>query len=236
MFAVFPKHRQTQCPFKRSIVNLKMSPYRKRLFFYVLCIITAGFLVLTALVYFFPESGADKEFSEEIQEHHHPLLDSLMKAISLVGTFPYSFIMVVSAALIFLIAKFKKEALFICLSGCSWLVSSSLKIIINRPRPTEDVVRIIEKAKRQSFPSGHVLFYVVFFGFVILLMYHLKNIPKALRIGVGLFSLFMIFTIPISRIYLGAHWFSDVLGGFLVGMFCLLFLSYFYLKKPEQHS
>jgi undecaprenyl-diphosphatase len=136
--------------------------------------------------------------------------------------------------LLFLLFKFKKEALFICFTGVSGLVSSSLKILINRPRPTEDVVRILEETKRQSFPSGHVLFYVLFFGFLTLLMYHLKTIPKSFRICLGLFFLFMIFTVPLSRVYLGAHWFTDVLGGFLLGMLCLLILSYFYLRKGNR--
>jgi undecaprenyl-diphosphatase len=112
------------------------------------------------------------------------------------------------------------------------LVSSALKILINRPRPTEDVVRILEKAKRQSFPSGHVLFYVLFFGFLALLMYHLKNIPKYIRLIIGIIAVFLIFTVPLSRVYLGAHWFTDVLGGFLLGILSLLILSYLYLRKP----
>ncbi|MFD2161981.1 phosphatase PAP2 family protein [Paradesertivirga mongoliensis] len=159
-----------------------------------------------------------------------------MRGISVFGSFPYSFSMVVATAVLFLIFKFKKEALFICLTGCSWLVSSSIKIIVDRPRPTEDLVRIVEEANRKSFPSGHVLFYVVFFGFLTLLMYHLKSIPKTLRAVIGIASLFLIFSVPVSRIYLGAHWFTDVLGGFLLGIACLLTLSFYYLKKPDQET
>lgn len=209
-----------------------MSPYRKRLLFYVLGIIALGFIILTLLISIFPKSVIDREFSEEIQEYQHPLLDLLMKAISAVGVFPYSFIMIAVTALIFLLFKLRKEALFICFTGVSGVVSSSLKILINRPRPTENLVRIIEETKRQSFPSGHVLLYVLFFGFLTLLMYHLKIIPKSIRIFIGCLSLFLIFTVPVSRVYLGAHWFSDVLGGFMLGMLCLLILSYFYLRKP----
>jgi len=210
-----------------------MSPYRKRILLYVLGIILLGFILLTALVYAFPHSVIDREFSKEIQEHQHPLLDTLMKYISAVGIFPYSVILVLCTALTFYLLKFRKEALYICLTLVSGLVSASLKIIINRPRPTEDIVRIVEKATRQSFPSGHVLFYVAFWGFMALLMYHLKSIPKLLRIIVGSISLFLVFTIPFSRIYLGAHWFTDVVAGFLLGMLCLLILSYLYLRKPD---
>jgi membrane-associated phospholipid phosphatase len=211
-----------------------MSPYRKRVLFNVLGFILVGFILLTIFIYLFPESVIDKEFSEEIQEHQHPVLDFVMKSISFVGVFPYSFALVATTAFLFLITGFKKECLYIALTGISGLVSSSLKVLINRPRPTESVVTIIEKARNQSFPSGHVLFYVLFFGFLALLMYHLKVLPKYLRLVVGSLSLFLIFTVPISRVYLGAHWFTDVLGGFLLGMLCLLILSYFYLRAPAK--
>jgi undecaprenyl-diphosphatase len=200
---------------------------------YVLGALLAGFIILTALVYSFPNSVIDHEFSEEIQEHQMPALDLLMKGISAVGVFPYSMILVLITAFIFLICRYKKEALFLCFTLLSGVVSSALKILIKRPRPTENFVRIIEKAKHQSFPSGHVLFYVVFFGFLALLMYHLKSITKSLRIVVGGISLFLVFTVPLSRVYLGAHWFTDVLGGFLMGMLCLLILSFMYLRKPN---
>jgi membrane-associated phospholipid phosphatase len=210
-----------------------MSPYRKKLLFYTLGILFCGFVFLSLVVYQFPESVVDREFSEEIQEHHFPLLDATMKWISAVGVFPYSLFLVLSVALVFLLARYRKEALYTCFTLVSGLLSSTLKILIDRPRPTESVVRIVEKANHRSFPSGHVLFYVLFFGFLALLMYHLITIPKWLRIIVGFFSLFMVFTIPFSRVYLGAHWFTDVLGAFMLGLVALLVLSYLYLRKPS---
>ena len=211
-----------------------MNPHRKRILFYLLGIILVGFIVLTLIVLQFPVSIVDREFSEEVQEHQFPILDFAMKLISWFGNMPYSIIMVISTAMVFFVLKFKREAYFICLTLFSGLVTASLKLWFNRPRPAADMVRVIEKAKRQSFPSGHVLFYVVFFGFICLLMYHLKNLPRVYRLLAGGISFFMIFTIPISRVYLGAHWFTDVLGGFLLGMICLLVLSYFYLKNAPN--
>jgi len=76
-----------------------------------------------------------------------------------------------------------------------------------------------------------MMFYVVFFGFLILLMVQLEHLSKALKYTVIIISLFFIFTIPFSRIYLGAHWFTDVLGGFLLGLLSLYLLSWLYLRK-----
>lgn len=210
-----------------------MDKRKKRILIYVLSTIIIGFVILTFIVSAFPVSIVDREFSEEVQEHQYPTLDSLMKLISWFGHITNSIIMVLASALVFYLLKYKKEALFLVLTLLSGLVSASMKIWINRPRPTEDVVKIIEIAKRQSFPSGHVLFYVVFFGFLALLMYHIETIHRNLRVLVAGVSLSLIFTVPFSRIYLGAHWFTDVLGGFLLGTICLLILSYLYLRKSE---
>ncbi len=198
---------------------------------YVLGGILLVFIALSILVYLFPTSLLDQEFSEEIQELNMPELDAAMKLISWFGYMPNSLIMVSVASLLFFICRYKKESFYTFSSLASGFVSSGVKILIDRPRPAEPVVRIIEKAQRQSFPSGHVLFYVVFFGFLIVLMYHLKSINSKIRYFVAGLAAGFIISVPFSRIYLGAHWFTDVLGGFLLGILCLFILSYLYFRK-----
>ncbi|MEJ7692500.1 phosphatase PAP2 family protein [Daejeonella sp.] len=215
-----------------------MKERRKRILLYVLGGILLGFIVLTILVSFFPVSVIDREFSEEVQEHQYPFLDSLMKFVSWPGYTPQSVVIASVTAIIFFLFRRRKESLFILLTMISGVISSSLKILIDRPRPTDDLVRIIEIAKHQSFPSGHVLFYVSFFGFLIILMNHLKDINRPFRIAVIAVCAFMIFTIPVSRIYLGAHWFTDVLGSAMLGILFLFGLSYLYMKNHNhtEHS
>jgi len=196
--------------------------------------ICIGFILLTILVIIFPHSFIDLEFSQEIQEHKNPLLDSSMKLVSWFGYFPGSAIAVISATLVFFIFKYRREALFVFFTSVSGLISSLVKILVNRPRPAAPLVRVVQKVNEQSFPSGHVLFYIVFFGFLTVLMYRLKSIPKIARVCVAAVSLALIFTVPFSRIYLGAHWFSDVLGGFLLGILSLFALCFFYFRKAVK--
>jgi len=211
---------------------MEITPRRKRILIYILITIVVGFLILSVLVSFFPSSFIDREFSEEIQEHENPFLDVVMKAVSYPGYIPYAPIMVLITTLLFYIRKHKREAVFVILTMGSSLLSTVVKFIVNRPRPDQDIVKVLIQTHQQSFPSGHVLFYVVFFGFLALLMYMFKHIGKKLRLTITAGCMLMIFIIPISRIYLGAHWFTDVLAGFLLGIIYLFTLSYFYLKRP----
>ncbi|MDP9077651.1 MAG: phosphatase PAP2 family protein [Bacteroidota bacterium] len=207
-----------------------MKNIKKNLIWYLAGGLIAVFMLLTAFVFLDPLSKIDREFSEEIQEHHYLVLDQLMRGISAFGYMPVSAILVGATALFFLLCRYKREALFVMLSALSGLISTLVKLLVNRPRPAASLVRVLEKTQQQSFPSGHVLFYVVFFGFLLLLMYQLTGLPRILRRAISILSLLLIFTIPISRIYLGAHWFTDVLGGFILGLLTLVLLAYAYLN------
>ena len=204
--------------------------FKKKHIWYALGVITAGFVVLTILIIIYPQSFVDVKFSHEVQEHQNPFLDSLMVAISWFGYYPGNVVVVILGAVVFLFFKYWKEALFVLLTSVSGLVSTVVKVLVHRPRPAEPIVRIVQKVNQESFPSGHVLFYIVFFGFIAALMYQLRSIAITIRIVLASFSLLLIFTIPFSRMYLGAHWFSDVLGGFLLGILMLFAQCYFYLK------
>ena len=154
-----------------------------------------------------------------------------MLAISFFGELPYSLLSVIIVAALFYWKKYKREGVYMATVLLSGLIILGIKNVINRPRPTSFYVRLVEVNRFQSYPSGHVLSYTLFFGFLIILMNTLKGIPKATRIIFTYLSAFLIVTIAPSRIYLGAHWFTDTVGGFLLGLICLFPLCYFYFKN-----
>ncbi|MGN6179238.1 MAG: phosphatase PAP2 family protein, partial [Mucilaginibacter sp.] len=156
-----------------------------------------------------------------------------MHDLSWAGYMPNSIYVVAGVALVFLLFRYKREALFTVLSSLSGLASTVTKFAVNRPRPGAPWVHVLEKTAQKSFPSGHVIFYTAFFGFIILVMYNRHTIPKPVRLLVSGLCLLLILLIPLSRVYLGAHWFTDVTGGALLGLICLYVLGYFYLRtKP----
>ena len=102
------------------------------------------------------------------------------------------------------------------------IINQALKNILQRPRPTE--FRIIEETG-YSFPSGHSMVSMAFYGYLIYLVYkYVKN--KYIKWSIIVLLSILISTIGISRIYLGVHYTSDVLGGFLVSIsYLILFIS-----------
>ena len=108
-----------------------------------------------------------------------------------------------------------------------------LKHILKRPRPTG--YRLIE-VSGYSFPSGHSMVSMAYYGFLIYLIYkYVKN--KYIKwISICILSIF-ICLIGISRIYLGVHYTSDVLAGFLISITYLIMyieiVNKFVLEKGE---
>ena len=120
---------------------------------------------------------------------------------------------------LFILIKNKKIGLSIILNLIVITgLNQILKYILQRPRPTE--YRLIEETGF-SFPSGHSMVSMAFYGYLIYFIYkYVKN--KDLKwISIVLLSI-LICSIGISRIYLGVHYTSDVLGGFLISLSYLI--------------
>ncbi|WP_312498184.1 phosphatase PAP2 family protein [Enterococcus sp.] len=130
---------------------------------------------------------------------------------------------------VFLINKYYAEALWLSLGtiGIAGLFNPLIKLVFLRERPTLEHL-VVETSS--SFPSGHSTGSMVFYGTLLLLVPILFKQPFwqwCLRILLGL----LILLIGISRIYVGVHFPSDVLGGFCVGLSWLLLTYTYYLQK-----
>ena len=131
--------------------------------------------------------------------------------------------LVVLTILLFILIKNKKIGLsifsnFVIIT----ILNQLLKRILQRPRPTE--YRIIEETG-YSFPSGHSMVSMAFYGYLIYLIYnYVKN--KYIKWTFIVLLSALICSIGISRIYLGVHYTSDVLGGFLISIsYLIIYIS-----------
>lgn len=144
----------------------------------------------------------------------------IMKGITWCGS---AFCLILVSFLSFFIFKNKKTSIFVWINLISiTILNQVLKFILHRPRPTD--FRIIEESG-YSFPSGHSMASMAFYGFLIYLIYKKIN-NKYLKWGLICFLSILILFIGISRIYLGVHYTSDVLAGFLISVaYLILFVS-----------
>ena len=107
------------------------------------------------------------------------------------------------------------------------LLNNIVKIIVRRDRPK--LINLVEE-KTFSFPSGHTMVSVVLYGFLIYLINKSKINNKLKCLLISLLSI-LILLIMISRIYLGAHYFSDVLAGLSLALAYLLIIINFIERK-----
>jgi len=200
--------------------NTRQSPLFLLRFLLVGC-----FLVLAILARNFPYFALDLQISETIQSIRHPLFSVVMNLVSELGDDYHLGIIVSLAVVLLLFAEMKMEALKAALfAAVSALAGTFIKLIVARPRPNSQFVQIQEIFSDKSFPSLHVLIFTAFFGYMFYLaLARVKTTWLKALLAFG--SAFLILTIGVSRIYLGAHWASDTLGGYLVGAFFISYIS-----------
>lgn len=133
--------------------------------------------------------------------------------------------LIILTILLLVVLKNKKVGLSICTNlVVVTILNQLLKRLLQRPRPTE--FRIIEETG-YSFPSGHSMVSMAFYGYLIYLIYRFVKNKYLKWISIVLLSL-LICLIGISRIYLGVHYTSDVLGGFLISIsYLVIYISAF---------
>ena len=162
---------------------------------------------------FFP---GDMSITKTLQKRRSPLMRRLMVGISEIGFAKIAVPLTVSIAGILWALRFRLEAVFILLTTSSNVLNALVKRLIKRPRPANELVTVARVINEPSFPSGHVMHYTNFFGLLIYLLAtnwrpgRLRNILIAICTA-------LILCIGPSRVYLGAHWPSDVMAGYLYG-------------------
>ena len=146
--------------------------------------------------------------------------DKLTPLVKMVTWFGSATCLILLTVILFIFVKNKKACLLI---GTNLVIitilNQTLKTLLQRPRPTG--FRIINETG-YSFPSGHSMISMAFYGFLIYLIY--KNVKnKYLKFTLIIILFILIISIGLSRIYLGVHYTSDVLAGFLLSIAYLIF-------------
>ncbi|MEK6935956.1 MAG: phosphatase PAP2 family protein [Nanoarchaeota archaeon] len=153
----------------------------------------------------------------KVQGIENNTLSFLTEKISYIFEPINGIILLIIISAIIWIKKFRRESLFLAfvsIIGAGLIYV--LKNIIMRIRPLNSII----SETGFSFPSGHATMGLILFG--CLIYYSVEYIKsKSLKITAMSCSIIFILLIGFSRIYLRVHWFSDVIAGFLLGMFVI---------------
>lgn len=160
--------------------------------------------------------GIDSSFYNLIKEYLFS--DNMTKIIKIITFFGSSLCIIIISILLVILVRDKNIKVLICSNLILvTLFNQLLKHIIKRPRP---YYKIIEE-NGYSFPSGHSMVSMAFYGLLIYLIYkYIRN--KYLRYSLIIILSILIILIGISRIYLGVHYTTDVVCGYLLAIICLI--------------
>jgi len=193
------------------------------------------FGLLAWFVHVHPILPLDVAITRSFQQNQAPWLRITMLAISYPGSsllLPVLILLTVGA---FWLMGDRLEAVFAGgLSTVSLLLNLLLKVQVGRPRPTANLVHIIQAALGYSFPSGHVMAYIAFWGLLFAFGVILFEGRHWWRTTLLITSAALVVLIGPSRIYLGDHWASDVLGAYLIGEALLGLAVGVYLPLKER--
>lgn len=223
------KVREKEEIMKENVIKFIKNNWRWMLLF--ICLI--GFLAL-----------AEEVFHQEIMNGDiagYDIVSKLFKfnvstpIAKFITNFGGAIFVISLTTILFFVIKDKKIGISIITNlGIVTILNQIIKFIMQRPRPTE--FRIIEETG-YSFPSGHSMVSLAFYGYLIYLIYKYINNKHLKRTLIIILSV-LICIIGVSRIYLGVHYTSDVLGGFLISFAYLIIyielVNKFVLEKNKD--
>lgn len=198
---------------------------------FLIALLAFAYLIREVIV--LQQTGFDQSVFSLLQGHVSERNNQVMLFFTFLGT--HKFLIPANLALIayfLFIKKHKWYSIKVPAIGLSSLgLMFGLKHLFGRPRPD---LPLIFKAEGLSFPSGHALFSVTFYGLLIYLVYKsIKN--RAWRWTLIFLLLVLVITIGFTRIYLRVHYASDVIAGFCVGFLWLAFAIWL-LNRMERYS
>ena len=193
-----------------------------------------AFIYVAFRIFYFKKETFDFAVIESLKPLVSESMNKFMLLITFLGT--HNFLIPANLVLIVYFLFIKKHKWYsikvpvVALGGL--LLMFLLKFLFNRPRP---LIPLLEEARGLSFPSGHALMSVSFYGLLMYLVFHNIKNPPWLRWALIAFLVVLILLIGFSRVYLRVHYASDVIAGFSMGVIWLS-LSTWVIRRIENYS
>ena len=185
----------------------------------------AGSVVLSVLAVQHARLPGDLDLTQRLQDSIFPGL-RLSKFVRLVTTTQVVLGTGGAVAVALWLFGWRRQAVLLVVGLVAMaLLQSGIKELVDRPRPTADLVELRAGFSSPGFPAGHVMSPAVLYGFLLYLAVTLK-LPLALRAALAGWSVFVLVLTGPANVYVGVHWPSDVVGGYAWGAVLLLPLVY----------
>jgi membrane-associated phospholipid phosphatase len=192
-----------------------------------------AFVFITRRVFVTNKTKLDETIFAYLKQHVNERNNDIMLFFTFLGT--HEFLIPANLVMIAWFLFIKKHKWYsikvpaIALSSLGLMFM--LKHIFNRPRPS---IPLLEAAKGLSFPSGHALMSVTFYGLIVYMIFKSVKNPS-LKWSLISCLILLILIIGFSRIYLRVHYASDVIAGYCIGFLWLVFAVWL-LNKMEHYS
>lgn len=210
----------------------------------LLLIIAALVLLLLGLAELI-ESGApldiDLSVTRFVQQFRPDWFDSLMRFLTSIGVAPWVLILPAIIFIVLLVMREWAAALALLFAQLGSVGNPLIKIAVHRPRPGITFELGLHIPTDSGFPSGHSATAMVVYGFLIYLAWvklRKHKLARSRSIVIALCVLYIL-GMGLSRIYLGEHWISDVLGGYVYGLAWVLLSVIVYhliLSRIEERA
>ena len=173
------------------------------------------FVVLAVLAAFYDRFPADERIAHAIQDIDLPAFGGFLAFVNFLGDAWISVALVLSLTVAFGLVRAGSEAVLVFLAFVPQGINVGLKGLVERPRPSPELVEVTSHASGSSFPSGHTAVTAALFGLLFFLLPAVipwRPLRWTLQAGCAL----IVLAAGPARVYVGVHWPSDVLGGYLL--------------------
>ena len=178
-------------------------------------VIIAAAISVAAGIY--PTFPGDLWITTQVQRLESAPLTAYMHLWSRLGGAAPLVLAALAGVVVLVWRRMRQQALFLAVAAMGYVVSPVVKELVGRPRPSADLVQVLWQESNHSFPSGHALAAALILGALFLLAGSILGPRRPAVLAARVVIVLAIFSIALSRVYLGAHWTSDVFGGLLLG-------------------
>ena len=196
------------------------------------------FLILATLATFFDRFPGDERMTDALQGVNVPAFGGFLGFVNLLGDTWFYIPITLGLSGWFFLSRGSGEGALMLLTFVPRGLNSLVKGWVERPRPSTELIDVTQDAAGSSFPSGHAVgTAAVFLALFFLIPVVVSSRPLRWTLQAG--CLLVALAAGPARVYVGVHWPSDVLGGYLLALLCLapLLTVYFLVRgRPAIES